>query len=228
MQSRDALEYHPLATHFPPLDGLADLPRTHSRDRAAAVVGVASRLVGLAAQILDRGMPELIAAVVHDAIKVSTAAVVATLDNAELDELLGKGPKAFVRGLLSSAGTRKTTSIMGLSRRMRRAPRGPLRCRLARSATIRSCGNCWRASRFGISSPSGLPSGVKHPSDGVKPMRDPIRREFPELDRGDTLRDDGPLGFQLGSHLIRLRHPRRWELCFLYWGTNHGNRRQYS
>ena len=67
--------------------GLADLPPTHSRDGAAAVVGVASRLVGLAAQILDRGMPELIAAVVHDAIKVSTVAVVATLDDAELAEL---------------------------------------------------------------------------------------------------------------------------------------------
>ena len=57
----------------------------------------------------------------------------------------------------------------------------------------------------------------------VQPMLEPIRREFPDLDRDDTLRDDGPLGSQLVSHLFRLCHPRKWELCFHCQGTGHGD-----
>ncbi len=89
--------------------GLADLPTAHSRDRAAAVVGVSSRLVGSAARVLDRGMPELVAAVGRDAIKVSAAAAVATLDDAELAEVVALGaPRAIrARGLARCVGPRR-------------------------------------------------------------------------------------------------------------------------
>jgi hypothetical protein len=68
--------------------GLADLPPAHSRDRAAAVVGVSSRLVGSAAQILDRGVPELVTAVERDQV----AAAIAGLRAKQQANLVSRGP----------------------------------------------------------------------------------------------------------------------------------------
>jgi hypothetical protein len=193
--------------------GLADLPRTHSRDGAAAVVGVASRLVGLAAQILDRGMPELIAAVVHDAIKVSTVAVVATLDNAELDELLAKGPKAVRQraaqlrrakkddqhhGPAPEDETRTTQPVPGPAGAVGDDPilrewlEGlPLWDQLADRSTFIREAVFWK---------------------DAQPLLDRIRREFPSLDEKSPERV-AHFSIQLVSHVFCVHHPSLWKLC---------------
>jgi hypothetical protein len=75
--------------------GLADLPTNHTRDRAAAVVGVSSRLVGSAARVLDRGVPELVKAVERDQVKVSAAAAIAGLRAKQQAKLVAQGPRAI-------------------------------------------------------------------------------------------------------------------------------------
>ena len=191
---------------------------------AAALLGVGRTTVQGARQVLDRGVPALVAAVERDAIRVSAAAAVATLDDAELAELVARGPKAVRQraaqlrrarkndphdGPAAEDETRTTRPAPGPSGAVGEDPvlrewlEGlPLWDQLAdRAAFRREASTWWR----------------------VQPMLDPIRREFPDLDRDDTLRDDGPLGSQLVSHLFRLCHPRKWELCFRCQGTGHGN-----
>jgi ParB-like chromosome segregation protein Spo0J len=74
--------------------GLADLPSLQARDRAAAAVGVSSRLVGDAIKVTNRAAPELVAAVRRDEVAVSAAADVVALDSAEQAALVARGPAA--------------------------------------------------------------------------------------------------------------------------------------
>jgi ParB-like chromosome segregation protein Spo0J len=62
---------------------------------AATLLGVGRTTVQGARQVLDRGVPELVAAVERDEVKISTAAAVATLDDAELAELVARGARAI-------------------------------------------------------------------------------------------------------------------------------------
>jgi hypothetical protein len=200
--------------------GLADLPPAHSRDRAAAVVGVSSRLVGSAAQILGRGVPGLVAAVERDAIKVSTAAAVATLDDAELAELVAAGPKAVRQmaaqlrraskndahdGPAPGDETRTTQPVPG--------PAGavgddPILREWLESQPL------WDA--LGDNRAGFIREALfwKH----AQPLLDRIRREFPGLDVEAPERVAHYTN-QLVNYVICVHDPRRWKRCDACEGT---------
>jgi ParB-like chromosome segregation protein Spo0J len=89
--------------------GLAELPNLRSRDQAAEVVKVSSRLVGSAAKVAKQGAPELVAAVGRDEVAVSAAADVVALDHDEQAALVARGPAAVRKKAkeLREARTRK-------------------------------------------------------------------------------------------------------------------------
>jgi ParB-like chromosome segregation protein Spo0J len=80
---------------------------------AAALLKVGRTTVQGARQVLDRGVPELVAAVERDAIKISAAAAVATLDDAELAAVVARGPKAIRQKAALLRMTTKTNVEVG-------------------------------------------------------------------------------------------------------------------
>ena len=173
---------------------------------AAALLRVGRTTVQGARQVLDRGLAELIAAVECDAIKVSTAAEVATLDDAELAELVAQGPRAIRARASELRRAGKATPEDGLSATDREwladlplwDALGDNRAGLIREALF------W-----------------KH----VRPLLDPIRREFPGLDEESPDRV-GEHDVQPVSYLFCVHHPRRWKLCVLCEGTGVSNDRR--
>ena len=179
--------------------GLADLPTTHSRDRAAAVVGVSSRLVGSAAQILDRGVPELVAAVEKDQVKVTAAAAVAGLPKKQQANLVARGPQAM----------RARASI--LRRAEKALPADGL------SATDRK----WLADLPLWDALGNNRAGFIREAlfwKRIQPLLDPIRRAFPGLDEESPERV-GEHHVHPVSYLFCVHHPCGWKLCYSCEGT---------
>jgi ParB-like chromosome segregation protein Spo0J len=75
------------------LANLPGLPRGESRERAAAMVNVSSRLIGHAIKVLRDAGEELIAAVESGGLAVSTAAVLAGLPKEEQAQTVAGGAK---------------------------------------------------------------------------------------------------------------------------------------
>lgn len=65
-----------------------------TQQQAADMVGVGKRSVERARKVLEHGAPELVAAVVRDEVKVSTAAAVAELEPDEQREIVARGDVA--------------------------------------------------------------------------------------------------------------------------------------
>jgi hypothetical protein len=74
--------------------GLADLPTLHSRDQAAQLVGVSSRLVGAAERVNRQGAPALIAAVERGEVTLTAAEALLELDSEEQQALVAEGRRA--------------------------------------------------------------------------------------------------------------------------------------
>jgi hypothetical protein len=89
---KEALEEEGPADVRPGRGASADLPKAHTRDRAAAAVNVSPRLVGAAAKVTRAGAPELIAAVARDEVSVSAAEAVVALGREEQAALVARGP----------------------------------------------------------------------------------------------------------------------------------------
>jgi ParB-like chromosome segregation protein Spo0J len=166
---------------------------------SAALLGVGRTTVQGARQVLDRGVPELVAAVERDAIKVSTAATVATLDDAELAELVARGPKAVRQKAALLHQARKTVGEHGLSKHDRKWLKGlPLWDQLTdRSAFIREA-MVWKR---------------------VQPLLDQVRLAFPRLDAESRALVIDPHRTHLVIHLFNLRPPEEWKVCFRCTGT---------
>ena len=81
-------------------DPVANLPQGKSRDKAAQVMKVSPRSVGSAKKVLTKGVPELVEAVELDKVKVSKAAKIAKLPQAEQKTALAKG-KPSINDVLS-------------------------------------------------------------------------------------------------------------------------------
>ena len=187
--------------------GLADLPPAHSRDRAAAVVGVSSRLVGSAAQILDRGVPELVAAVERDQVKVSAAAAIAGLREKQQANLVAQGPKAIRERAAQLRRDKKATHEDGPSTEDRDYLEScPVRARLADPALF---------DRQAL---------IQH---RLRPVLERLGREFPEAFEDGAW--GGPIAAIASTRLDRLMHvrdAREWTICTICTGTGtaHGRR----
>jgi hypothetical protein len=173
--------------------------RAVTQSNAAALLRVGRTSVQGARQVLDRGVPELVAAVECDAIKVSTAATVATLDYAELAELVARGPKAVREKATLLHQARKTAGKNGLSATERKW--------LANLPLWNSLGD----NRDGFIREALF---WKH----AQPLLDQIRRAFPGLDEESPERL-GPHDVQPVAFLFCVHHPCRWKLCFSCEGT---------
>lgn len=77
--------------------GLANLPKVHSRDRAAEAVNVSPRTVGHASRVIEVGAPELVEAVETGRASVSAAAEVASLPVEEQREIVAKGETEILK-----------------------------------------------------------------------------------------------------------------------------------
>ena len=180
-----------------------DLIQALTQTDAAALLQVGRTTVQGARQVLDRGVPELVAAVECDAIKVSAAAAVATLDDAELAEVVARGPKAIRARASELRRAEKAKPEDGLS--------APDRKWLADLPLWDALGD----NRAGLIREALF---WKH----AQPLLDPIRRAFPGLDEESPwlvdLHDVQPV-----SYLFCVHHPRRWKLCFLCEGTGVSN-----
>jgi ParB-like chromosome segregation protein Spo0J len=170
---------------------------------AAALLRVGRTTVQGARQVLDRGVPELVAAVESDAIKISAAAEVATLDDAELAEVVARGPQAIRAKTSELRWAEKALPADGLS------------------ATDRK----WLAALplwdvLGDNRASFIREALfwKH----AQPLLARIRRAFPGLDEESPERL-GPHDVQPVSYLFCLHHPCRWKLCFSCEGTGVSN-----
>jgi hypothetical protein len=75
--------------------GLAALPKVHSRDQSAQLAGVSSRLVGAAERVKKQGAPALIAAVERGEIKLTTAEALLGLGAKEQEALAAQGREAI-------------------------------------------------------------------------------------------------------------------------------------
>ena len=170
---------------------------------AAALLRVGRTAVQGARQVLDRGVPELVAAVERDAIKVSTAAEVATLDDAELAELVARGPKAVRQKAALLHQARKTAGEDGLS---------PSDGKWLAALPL------WDA--LGDNRASFIREALFWKD--AQPLLDRIRRAFPGLDEESPERVD-PYITQLVSYLFCVRHPCRWKLCYSCEGTGASN-----
>ena len=167
---------------------------------AAALLRVGRTSVQGARQVLDRGVAELVAAVECDAIKVSTAAVVATLDDAELAELVAQGPKAVRQRAAQLRMTTKTKVEGAPSTEDRDYLEScPVRAQLADPALF----DCQAL--------------IQH---HLRPVLERLGREFPEaFEKGAR---GGPI-FAIAStrldHLMFYRDAREWTLCTFCAGT---------
>jgi ParB-like chromosome segregation protein Spo0J len=161
---------------------------------AAALLGVGRTTVQGARQVLDRGVPGLVAAVERDQVTVSAAAEVATLDDAELAGLVARGPKAIRERAAQLRRDKKATHEDGLSKHDREwMKRLPLWDQLTdRSIFIREA-MVWKR---------------------VQPLLDQVRLAFPGLDAESRVLTIEPHKIQLVVHLLNLRPPEEWEVCF--------------
>jgi hypothetical protein len=179
--------------------GLADLPTLNSRDRAAEVVGVSSRLVGSAAQILGRGVPELVAAVERDQVKISAAAAIAGLRANQQAKVVAQGPRAIRAKATELRRADKAIPADGLSAKDRKwlaalplwEVLGDNRAGFIREALF------WK---------------------NAQPLLDRIRQAFPGLEEESPERVE-PYITHLVSCVFCVHHPSRWELCFSCEGT---------
>jgi hypothetical protein len=148
-------------------------------------------------------VPELVAAVERDAIKVSPVTEVATLEDAELTELVARGPEAVRQKATLLHQARKTAGEDGLNKHDREWLKGlPLWDQLTdRSAFIREA-MFWKR---------------------VQPLLDQVRLAFPDLDAESREMIIDPHKTQLVSHLLNLRPPEEWEVCFRCTGTGSNN-----
>jgi ParB-like chromosome segregation protein Spo0J len=179
--------------------GLADLPPAHSRDRAAAVVGVSSRLVGSAARVLDRGVPELVAAVERDQVKVSAAAAIAGLREEQQANLVARGPRAIRARASELRRAEKARPADGLSAPDREWLKGlPLWDQLTDQSIFIREAMVWKR---------------------VQPLLDQVRLAFPGLDAESREMIIDPHKTQLVVHLLNLRPPEEWKVCFQCTGT---------
>lgn len=74
----------------------AEMPIGISRTEAAAMLNVGERSVARGREVLDKGAPELVAAVDRGYVSVSSAADVATLPKAEQIEIVARGKKEIL------------------------------------------------------------------------------------------------------------------------------------
>jgi ParB-like chromosome segregation protein Spo0J len=167
---------------------------------AAALLRVGRTSVQGARQILDRGVPELVAAVERDAIKISAATTVTTLDDAELAELVARGPKAVRQRAAQLRMTTKTKVEGGPSTEDRDYLEScPLRAQLADPALFdRQALIQYR----------------------LRPVLERLKREFPEAFADGAW--GGPIGAIASTRLDRLilvRDAREWTLCIVCMGT---------
>ena len=167
---------------------------------AAALLGVGRTSVQGARQVLDRGVPGLVAAVERGAIRVSTAAAVATLDDAELSELVARGPKAVRQKAAQLRMTTKTKVERGPSTEDRVYLEScPVRARLADPA---------RFDREAL---------IQH---RLRPLLERLAWEFPEAFEDGLW--GGPIAAIASTRLDRLmlvRDAREWTLCIFCTGT---------
>lgn len=75
---------------------LEDMPIGMSREAAAKLLNVGVRTVARAAEVIEQGAPELVAAVEAGKVSVSAAADVATLPKAEQAEVVARGEKEIL------------------------------------------------------------------------------------------------------------------------------------
>ncbi len=73
----------------------ANLPTGRLRDKVAKQVGTSSRNIASGLQVENKGVPELVAAVNRNEIKVSPAALLASQPKEEQTAILAQGPKAI-------------------------------------------------------------------------------------------------------------------------------------
>jgi ParB-like chromosome segregation protein Spo0J len=167
---------------------------------AAALLKVGRTTVQGARQVLNCGVPELVAAVERDAIKIAAAAAVATLDNAELAELVARGPKAVRQRAAQLRMTTKTKVEGGPSTEDRDYLEScPVRAQLADPALF---------DRQAL---------ILH---RLRPVLERLGREFPEAFEDGAWR--GPIGAFASTRLDRLmfvRDAREWTLCTFCMGT---------
>jgi ParB-like chromosome segregation protein Spo0J len=170
---------------------------------AAALLRIGRTTVQGARQVLDRGVPELVAAVERDAIKVSTAAAIAGLRAKQQANLVAQGPRAIRAKGSELRRAEKALPADGLSATDRKwlaalplwDALGDNQASLIREALF------WKQ---------------------AQPLLDQIRRAFPGLDEESPDRL-GPHDVQPVSFLFCVHHPRRWELCFSCEGTGVSN-----
>ena len=175
---------------------------------AAALLGVGRTTVQGARQVLDRGVPGLVAAVERDQVTVSAAAEVATLDDAELAGLVARGPKAIRERAAQLRRARKTAGEDGPSTEDRDYLEScPVRARLADPALF---------DRQAL---------IQH---RLRPVLERLGREFPEAFEEGAW--GGPIAAIASTRLDRLmlvRDAREWTLCTICsgTGTERGGRR---
>jgi ParB-like chromosome segregation protein Spo0J len=170
---------------------------------AAAMLGVGRTTVQGARQVLDRGVPELVATVERDQVKVSAAAAIAGLRAKQQAKLVARGPQAIRAKASELRRAEKALPSHGLSATDRKwlaalplwDALGDNRAGLIREALF------W-----------------KH----AQPLLDRIRRSFPGLDEESPERL-APYSTQLVTYVFCVHHPRRWELCFSCEGTGVSN-----
>jgi ParB-like chromosome segregation protein Spo0J len=170
-----------------------------TQSNAAALLRVGRSSVQGARQILERGVPELVATVERDQVKVSAAAAIAGLRAKQQAKLVARGPQAIRAKASELRRAEKALPSHGLS------------------ATDRK----WLAAlplwdALGENRASFIREALfwKH----AQPLLDRIRRAFPGLDEESPDRL-GPHDVQPVAYLFCVNHPRRWEVCFSCEGT---------
>jgi ParB-like chromosome segregation protein Spo0J len=191
---------------------------------AAALLQVGRTTVQGARQVLGRGLPELVEAVARDQVKVSTAAEVASLDDAELAELVARGPRAIRERAAQLRRAKQNDPHDGPApedeaRTTRPAPGPagavgddpilrewleglPLWDQLTDRSTFIREAMVWKR---------------------VQPLLDQVRLVFPGLDAESRVMSIEPHSTQLVGHLLNLRPPEEWEVCFRCTGTGTSN-----
>ena len=182
-----------------PVAKLPEAETGRARDQAAALVNVSPRSVQSACKVLERGIPELARAVERGEVSISAAATVADLGAEEQSRLMAAGPVAVRQKAALLHQARKTAGADGLSKRDREWLKGiPLWDRLADRSTFIREAMVWKR---------------------VQPLLDQFRLAFPGLDAESRELIIDPHRTQLVVHLLNLRPPEEWAVCFRCAGT---------